>query len=65
MSHNFKINEDDAVMQMRRPKAPGGIIGLVIKTGLVKTPAQANILLMAFVAVGIIAIILLNISTYS
>ena len=64
MAHEFKINEEEDLVQIKRVKTSKGIIGLVIKTGLVKTESQANVLLIGFVIVGITGIIFLNINTF-
>lgn len=65
MDHNFKINEEDTIIQSRQKKGPGGIIGWLIRRKIVSTPGQANAILVLFVIVGMSAIIYFNIQTFS
>lgn len=64
MNHNFKLNEEDSFIKTNRKKNSPGIIGLVIKWGIVKTERQANVVLTLFVIAGIAAIVWLNIQTF-
>ncbi|MBY0538471.1 hypothetical protein K2P47_03690 [Patescibacteria group bacterium] len=64
MDHNFKINDEDAIIQNRQKKGPGGIIGWLIKSKIVSTPGQANMVLVAVIIVGIAGIIYLNLRTF-
>lgn len=65
MDHNFKINEEDMIIQNRQKKGPGGIIGWLIRRKIVSTPGQANAILVVFIIVGMGAIIYFNIQTFS
>jgi len=64
MANDFKINEEDNLLQTKRKPTPPGIIGWLMKKGLVKTPGQANAILILFIIVGISAIIYLNLKTF-
>jgi hypothetical protein len=64
MDHNFKINEEDSLIQNRKKKDVGGIIGWLMKTRMVSTPGQANALLILFIIIGIAGIIYLNLRTF-
>jgi len=65
MDHDFKINEEDMIIQNRQKKGPGGIIGWLIRRKIVSTPGQANAILVLFIIVGMGAIIYFNIQTFS
>ncbi len=65
MDHNFKINEEDTLIQNRQKKRPRGILGWLIRSNIVSTPGQANALLILFIIIGISAIIYLNLRTFS
>lgn len=65
MDHNFKINEEDMIIQNRQKKGPGGIIGWLIRRKIVSTPGQANAILVLFIIVGMSAIVYFNIQTFS
>ena len=65
MDHNFKINEEDMIIQNRQKKGPGGIIGWLIRRKIVSTPGKANAILVVFIIVGMGAIIYFNIQTFS
>jgi hypothetical protein len=64
MPNDFKINEEDNLLPIKRKKTAPGIIGWLIKTGIVKTPGQANALLVGFIILGIGAIIYVNLKTF-
>jgi hypothetical protein len=64
MPNDFKINEEDNLLQSRRKKSTPGIIGWLLRKGIVKTPGQANALLLLVIAIGIIGIIYLNLRTF-
>lgn len=64
MDHNFKINDEDSILQNRQKKNPGGIIGWLIKSKIVSTPGQANAILILFIMIGICGIIFLNLRTF-
>ena len=64
MPNDFKINEEDSLLPGRHKKYPGGIIGWLMKRGIVKTPRQANALMVFFVMLGIGAIIYINLLTF-
>ena len=65
MDHNFKLNEEDMIIQNRQKKGPGGIIGWLIRRKIVSTPGQANAILVLFIIVGMSAIVYFNIQTFS
>jgi hypothetical protein len=63
MAHDFKLNEETGIQN--RPKKPaGGIIGMLIKAGVVKTEGQANALMLLIVLIGIAGIIYINLRTF-
>lgn len=64
MDHNFKINEEDTIIQNRSKKSPGGIIGWLLRKKIVSTPGQANAILVLFILIGIAGIIYLNLRTF-
>ena len=64
MAHNFKLNDEDTLIATKRKQSSAGIVGLLIKTGLVKTPGQANALMVLIVVVGMIAIVVINLRTF-
>jgi hypothetical protein len=64
MAHNFKINEEDSGIKNKKKITPTGIIGWLITKGIVRTPGQANTLLILFIVVGITAIIYMNLKTF-
>jgi hypothetical protein len=64
MDHNFKINDEDTIIQNRQNKGPGGIIGWLIRRKIVSTPGQANALLVLLIIIGIAGIIYLNLQTF-
>lgn len=64
MAKDFKLNEEPNLPPNRNKKPSTGIIGLVMKTGLIKTAGQANALLILFIIFGIGAIVYLNLQTF-
>jgi hypothetical protein len=64
MEHDFKLNEEDALMPNRQKKGPGGIIGWLMRKGIVKNTGQANALLILVIIVGLAGIIYLNLRTF-
>jgi hypothetical protein len=64
MAHDFKLHEETSGLPIQRKKTPRGIIGLLIKSGIVKTEGQANGLMVLIVVVGISAIIYINLKTF-
>ena len=64
MAHDFKLHEETSGLPIQRKKTPRGIIGLLIKSGIVKTEGQANGLMVLIVVVGIGAIIYINLKTF-
>lgn len=65
MAKDFKLNEESNLPTARKNKTSTGIIGLVIKSGIVKTEGQANALLILFIIIGLCAIVYLNLQTFS
>lgn len=63
MAHDFKLNEETNIPSKRK-KTGAGIIGLFIKTGIVKNEGQANALMLLIVVVGIVAIVYINLRTF-
>jgi hypothetical protein len=63
MAHDFKLNEETGV-QMKRKKTGTGIIGLFIKSGIVKNEGQANALMLFLIVAGIAAIVFINLRTF-
>jgi hypothetical protein len=64
MEHDFKLNEEDAMLTNRQKKGPGGIIGWLMRKGIVQNPGQANALLILVIIVGIAGIIYINLRTF-
>ena len=64
MNHNFKLNEEDVSISLKRKKSAPGIAGQLIKLGVVKTESQANLVLIAFIVIGLSAIIYINLKTF-
>ncbi|MES2967021.1 MAG: hypothetical protein V4668_04500 [Patescibacteria group bacterium] len=65
MENDFKIMDEQGPLTTRKKKTGTGIIGLVIKSGLVKTEKQANALLILFIIIGMCGIVYLNLQTFS
>lgn len=63
MAHDFKLHEDTGI-QMKRKKTGTGIIGLFIKSGIVKNESQANALMLFIIVASIAAIIFINLRTF-
>jgi hypothetical protein len=58
MAQNFQFQEEDSIaMKKRGGKSAPGIAGLFIKWGLAKTPAQANLWMIAITIVCFAVII--------
>ena len=64
MAKDFKLNEEQTVLPKRNKATSSGIVGWVIKTGIVKNEGQANLLLVVFILVGLAAIVYLNLQTF-
>ncbi len=64
MAKDFKLHEESSLPINHKKKPSGGIIGLLLKVGLVKTVGQANALLILFVILGLGAIVYLNLQTF-
>lgn len=64
MPHDFQINDEDTLINNRQKKAPGGIVGWLMKSKIISTPGQANAVLVLFVIVGLCAIVYINLRTF-
>lgn len=64
MAKDFKLNEDQNPLPNRKKTTSSGIVGWVIKTGIVKNESQANLILVGFILVGLAAIVYLNLQTF-
>lgn len=60
MINDFKLNEEELGIKPKNKPAQKGIIGLLIKYGLVKTPTQANIVMIIFIIIGMSLIVYTN-----
>ena len=65
MDKDFKLIDDQNSIPVRKKKTSTGITGLVIKSGLVKTESQANLVLILFIVIGLCGIVYLNLQTFS
>jgi hypothetical protein len=64
MPRDFKLNDSEDRILVKTTKKETGLIGLLIKTGLVKTAKQANVILFLFVFLGMSIIIYVNLQTF-
>lgn len=64
MRPDFKINETDNLIRTRRKTPETGLVGLLIKTGLIKNKSQAKVAMLLFIVIGLALIVYINVKTY-
>ena len=64
MSNRLELNEESTPLPKRKKATSTGIIGLLVRSGVVKNDQQANVVLLLFIIVGISLIVYINIKNF-